>query len=510
MESLRRDFRYAVRTLFRSRSFAIAALVTLALGIGANTAIFSVVNAVLLRPLPYADADEITILWLRNLPEAIEEDITSYPNFSDWRQRNSTYEAMAAYTQTNMNLTTAGDPEQIRGAYVTEEFFDVLGVGATVGRTLAPDEYQAGRNNVVVVSHGLWQRRFGGERSALGGTISLNGTPYEIVGVMPVGFRLPADAEVWTPLAPVGGMQQNMASRGSLWLSVIGRLRDGVTVERAQADLSAVAVALEQEYPQQQGYGVNIEPLRDELVGSVRPALLVLLGAVGFVLLIACANVANLLLARGATRQREISVRLALGAERGRVIRQLLTESLVLSLLGGAAGVLLALWAVRVLGTALPAQLPRIETVTIDAAVIGFAVLVSLLTGVVFGVAPALQASRTELTTTLREGGRTATGSALLDRLRPVLVAAEVALSLTLLVGAGLMLRSFAALQSVDTGFATENRMLFRVALPGSRYPDGAAAERLFGDFLERLRGIPGVESAAGVSTLLLSRLPNI
>jgi putative ABC transport system permease protein len=510
METLVRDARYAARTLIRSRGFALAALVTLALGIGANTAIFSVVNTVLIQPLPYADPDEIAILWLNNVPEGIDEDITSFPNYTDWKTRSRTFEHMAAVSGMNVNLTTGGDPEQLRAARVTAGFFDVFGVDAALGRTLLAEENEPGRHQVVVMSHGLWTGRFGADPGIVGTTLSLSGNPFTVVGVLPASFDMPQYADLWVPLAPTAGLEQTFQSRGALWLQVYGRLRDGVTVEEAQADMSAIARALEEEYPAQQGYGVAIEPLREELVGDVRPALLVLLGAVGFVLLIACANVANLLLARGAVRQREISVRLALGADRGRVVRQLLTESVVLSLTGGGIGLLVALWAVRALAGASPQALPWLTDVGIDGTVIGFALLASLATGVVFGLAPAFQAGRTALSDTLREGGRHATGAALLDRLRPVLVAAEVGLALVLLVGAGLLLRSFAAMQSVDTGFAAESRLSFRISLPASRYADVAAREQFFQPTLERIQALPGVESAAAVSTLLLSRLPNM
>ncbi|MGH7445345.1 MAG: ABC transporter permease, partial [Longimicrobiales bacterium] len=339
-----RDVRFAFRTLLRNRGFAVAALVALALGIGASTAVFSVVNAVLIRPLPYADPDEVMIVWLRNVPESIDEDVTSFPNFSDWQARNTSFEHLAAVSRSNVNLTTGGEPEQLRAARVSAGFFDVAGVGAALGRTLLDSEDEPGAEGVVVLSHGVWARRFGGDPQIIDQTISLNGSPHTIVGVMPPAFDLPHDVDLWIPLAPVGGLESLMQARGALWLQVFGRLRDGVTVERAQMDMSALAGSLAEQYPQQAGYGVNLEPLREHLVGDVRPGLLMLLGAVAFVLLIACANVANLLLARGATRQREISIRLALGAERGRVVRQLLTESIVLSLVGGAAGVLLALW----------------------------------------------------------------------------------------------------------------------------------------------------------------------
>jgi putative ABC transport system permease protein len=511
MESFVRDLQYGFRTLARSRGFAFAALLTLALGIGANTAIFSVVNGVVLRPLPYGEPDRIAILWLNNTPEGIEEDITSFPTFSDWRERSTSFSHMAAIAGTNRNLTGSGDPEQVRAALVTADFFGVMASDAAVGRTLLPEENEPGREQVAVLSHGLFTRRFGGDASVVGSTIQLNGTPHTVVGVMPRGFAFPDDVELWLPLAPVAGLAQTMESRGSLWLQVLGRLGDDASIVGAQTEMTRISEALAEEYPQQQGYGVKVEPLHEDVVGDVRPALFVLFGAVAFVLLIACSNVANLLLARGAARQREVAVRLALGADRGRVVRQLLTESLVLSLAGGVIGLLLAWWAVGLLVAGAPADLPRVDAIGFDGRVVGFGVLASLITGLVFGAAPALQASRTELTTTLREGGRGATGAALLDRLRPVLVAAEVALALILLAGAGLLVRSFAALQGVDAGFETEDRLTFRVTLPGGeRYAGEGAVERFFASLEDRLESTPGAESVAAVSNLFLSRLPNM
>ncbi|MGH7444883.1 MAG: ABC transporter permease [Longimicrobiales bacterium] len=509
METLLRDVRFAFRTLLRNRGFALAALVTLALGIGASTAVFSVVNAVLIRPLPYADPDEVMIVWLRNVPESIEEDVTSFPNFSDWQARNTSFEHLAAASATNVNLTTGGEPEQLRAARVSAGFFDVAGVGAVLGRTLFESESEPGAEGVVVLSHGVWARRFGGDPQIIDRTVSLNGSPYTIVGVMPPAFDLPHDVDLWIPLAPVGSLEPLMQARGALWLQVFGRLRDGVPVERAQMDMNAVAGSLAEQYPQQAGWGVNLEPLREELVGDVRPGLLVLLGAVGFVLLIACANVANLLLARGAVRGREISVRLAIGAERSRVVRQLLTESVLLGLAGGALGLVCALWTTRLVATHAPTGLEWLTSASVDPTVVAFAVLISLATGILFGVAPALQASGAQLSDALREGGRGGTG-AVLDRLGPVLVATQVGLALVLLVGAGLLMRSFVALQDVPLGFESESRLTFRISLPAARYPDGADAQRFFNAALDDIRALPGVESAAAVSNLLLPRLPGM
>jgi putative ABC transport system permease protein len=506
MDFLRSDVRLALRALLRNRSFALAAVLTLALGIGATTAIFSVVHGVLFRPLPYTQPDRLMVLWNDNTREGIERDITSYPNFLDWRERGDRFEAMAAYSRGTMSVTDGGEPEQVPATFVTVDFLRTMGIAPLQGRGFTRDEMQPGQQ-VVLLGHGIWQRRFGGS-AVVDRSILLNGTSYTIVGVLPPGFAYPAEVELWLPLAET---EDRLNSRGSLSLSVIGRLRPGVTHAAAQQQMDAVASQLAEAYPgPNTGAGIFVEPLHATIVGDLRSPLLVLLGAVALVLLIGCANVANLLLARGATRRKEFAIRAALGARGWRVARQMLTESLALALAGGTLGVLFALWAVTALLRIAPSELPRTEAITVDPTVLAFAVLVSIATGLLFGLAPLLQARRLELMHTLREGGRDTTASESLGRLRPTLISAEVGLALVLLVGAGLLIRSLAAIHAVDPGFDPRNTLSFRVALPAARYPAGDPVRNFYGSLEERLGTLAGVEAAGGASTLFLSRLPNM
>jgi putative ABC transport system permease protein len=485
------------------------AVLTLALGIGATTAIFSAVNAVLLRPLPYPDADRVMVLWLNNTREQIDRDVTSYPMFEDWSAATS-FESMAGYTTTAADFTGSGDAEQYAGAWVTQDFFQVLQTPSHAGVRLGAEHARAGDDQVILLSHGLWQRRYGGDTGIIGSTVQVQGAARQVVGVMPAGFGYPDGAEFWLPIATDSEMwQQTTQARNALWLSVIGRLRPDATVERADTEFAGIMARMAEEYPQSQGYGVFVEPLRDTIIGGARTGLLILLGAVGFVLLIACVNVANLLLARGAARRREIALRSALGASGGRLVRQALVECLVLSSLGGVAALVIAFAGTALLVGSSPADLPRMENVGIDGMVVGFALIVTLLTGLLFGIAPALQARAASLATTLREGerGGTSVGFA---RTRRILVTAEVALALMLLVGAGLLVKSFAALQAVSPGFTTEQVLSFRVSAGSSRYPEPAHVRQFQQELFERLNAQPGVEAAVGVTTLFLSRLPNM
>ncbi|MBW3551992.1 MAG: ABC transporter permease [Gemmatimonadetes bacterium] len=507
MESLLKDVRIAARSLLRARGFTAAAALTLALGIGANTAIFSAVNAVLLSPLPFADPDRLTVLWLNNQREDIQRDVTSYPSFLEWREARS-YDAMAGYGSQVATLTGEGDAEQLQGATVSGDFFRVLGVRPRLGRAIAPADTEAGAPRQVVLSHGMWARHFGADPGVVGRSIRLGGS-YEVIGVMPPGFRYPDGAEFWTPLARTEDNAGLLDSPGALWLSVIGRLAPGASVEAAQAELTGIMARMAQDDPGLGDNGVFVEPLRDTVIGDVRPALLVLLGAVGFVLLIACANVANLLLARGSGRQRELAVRAALGASGGRLAREAMTESIVLAVLGGGIGVMLATWGTSALVAASPPDLPRIEDVRVDGTVVAFGALLALATGFLFGLVPAVQARRAAIGTALREGDRGNSG----DRsagIRPLLITAEVALSLILLVGAGLLLRSFASLQAVDPGFATERVLSFRVSPGSERYPEAPRIREFRSELMQGLEAVPGVRSATAISTLLLSRLPNM
>ena len=507
MDFFRNDLRQALRALVRNRSFALAAVLTLALGIGATTAIFSVVHGVLFRPLPYSKPDRLMVLWNHNTREGIERDITSYPNFQDWRARGDLFGAMAAYSQGNMSVTDGGEPEQVPATFVTIDFLKTLGITPLHGRDFTREEMQPGRNQVVLIGHGIWQRRFGGS-NVIDRTMLLNGTSYTIVGVLPPGFAYPSDVELWLPLAETENL---LSSRGSLSLWGIGRLRPGVSVAAAQQQMDAVAAQLAEAYPgPNTGAGIFVEPLHATIVGDLRSPLLVLLGAVALVLLIGCANVANLLLARGATRQKEVAIRAALGARGWRVARQLLTESLVLALLGGALGILFALWAVAALLRVAPPELPRTEAIAVDPTVLGFALLVSLATGILFGLAPLVQAQRLQLMHTLREGGRDTTAPESLGRVRPTLISAEVGLALVLLVGAGLLIRSLAAIHGVDPGFDPRHTLSFRVVVPAARYPAGDPVENFYRSLEERLRAVAGVQHVGGASTLFLSRLPNM
>jgi putative ABC transport system permease protein len=509
LETVARDAAFALRSLRRTPGFAAVAVLTLALGIGATTAIFSAVHAVLLRPLPYPDPDRLTVLWLNNAQEQIERDVTSFPTFLDWRDA-SAFEALAGFSATTASITGDGDAEEYPGAWVTGEFFRVLRTAPHVGVPLGEEHTRAGNDQVVVLSHALWSRRYGEDPGIIGRRIVIQGVTREVIGVMPRAFSYPGGAELWLPIAPDAEMwREPTSARNALWLSVIGRLRTEASLQRADAELAGIMARVAEEFPQTAGNGVLVEPLRDTIVGHVRPGLLILLGAVGLVLLIACVNVANLLLARGAQRSRELAVRSALGASGRRLATQALVESLVLSALGGVTGLFVAIAGARVFVLTSPPDLPRLEGVQIDGAVMGFALLVTLLTGLIFGSAPALQARRASLAATLREGERGGSGTRL-ARTRRLLVTAQVALALILLVGAGLLVRSFAALQAVDPGFDTERVLSFRVATGTTRYPEQAHVRQFQTALLERLNALPGVDAATVATTLFLARLPNM
>jgi len=507
METLWQDLRYGIRMLRSKPGFAVIAILALALGIGANTAIFSVVNAVILRPLPYPQPEQLAMVWLDNRRQGIHDDITSFPNFVDWRDQNHVFQSMAGMSNTAYTLTGVGEPEQLRGANVSANFFQLISVSPAQGRGFSAEEEEPGKNQVVILGYGLWQRRFGGDSKIIGQTLTLSGRPFTVIGVMPAGFQFPSRAEIWGPLAPNQGLK---AARSSFWLPVVGRLKPGVTKQQAQADMDVIAQRLEQQYPQANaGYGINVVPLHEQVVGQIRLALLVLLGAVAFVLLIACANVANLLLARSAERQKEMAIRVALGAGRKRIVGQLLIESLLLGLLGGALGLLLAKWGLNLLVAFSPANIPRLENIRLDGRVLGFTLLVSVLTGLVFGLAPALQASNPELNETLKESGRSGGSGASGQRIRKLLVISEIALALVLLVGAGLMIRSFWQLQKVDVGLVAENVLTVRLGLPRSKYPEGQNVSAFYQQLQERLAALPGVKSVSATSGILLEKLAN-
>ena len=508
LEDLVRDTGFGLRLLARAPGFTAAALLTLALGVGATTATFTIVRGVLLRPLPFPAADELVTVWLTNPAQGIDEDINSWPNFVDWREQSSSVEHMVAVSNTRPTLTGEGEPEELLGARVSRGFFEMLGAPLFLGRGFRPDEVEGEEGLLVVLSHELWVRRFGGDAAVVGRSILLNGEPHEVVGVTAPGMRYPRDAELWVPLSFRGGLAGLREARGSLWLPVVGRLADGVSLTEAQAEMNAVARRLEEAYPDaNEGMGIALEPLRETLVGDVRTPLLVLLGAVGFVLLVGCANVGNLVLARGTARGREMAVRLSLGGGRGRLLRQVVTESALLGLIGGALGTGLAAALVAWVRTRPPAGVPRMDEVSLDPPVLAFALLLSLGTGVLFGLIPALQVAKTEPLEQLREGGRGSDGG--LTRLRPLFVAGQFALAMVLLVGAGLLVRSFLNLQRVDAGFEPEGVLVAQLRLPAARYPDGESLRAFTGELLAGLEALPGVEEAGVVNTFLLSQLAN-
>jgi putative ABC transport system permease protein len=505
LEALVRDIRYALRVLRRSPAFTLTAIGTLAIGIGANTAIFSVASGVLLRPLPYPAADRLAMVWMDNTRLKLREDWHSFPDFLDYRDRNTTFESLAIFNITSRTFTGDGDPERVIGAHGSASLFDVLGVKPAMGRPFGPADDQAGARNVVVLADGLWRRRFGADRTMLGRTIQMSGRPTEVIGVMPPGFAFPTrEVQFWVPTAASEAQRTN---RGSLWLQMIGRLARTAEVPQAQADLGRINVQMVEQFPQRKGYGVYVASYREQLVGQIRPAILVLLGAVGFVLLIACTNVANLLLSRATTRERELALRAAIGAGRGRLVRQLLTESVVLGLSGGVVGAGLAWLGLRALLAAAPRDLPRMDAIAIDGWVLAFTLGLSLLTGLIFGLAPSIQLARTDPGHALKEGGR---GSSGLGRsMRRGLVVLEVALAVVLLVGAGLMLRSFDRLRHVDLGFQADHLLTARLTLWGERYRQPDAVAGFFRDLIDRIEAQPGVVRAAGIGTVFLSATPN-
>jgi putative ABC transport system permease protein len=492
------DFRYALRQLIKAPSFTIVAILTLALGIGACTAIFSVVNTVLLRPLDYPDPDRLVIIRETQLPKFPEFSV-SPPNYIDWEKQAKSYEYLAATTSASLNLTGEGEPQRLIGLKATAHYFDVYGVKPILGRMLLPEEDAVGKNHVVVLSYGFWQRVFGGARDVAGRSVQLNGEPYQIVGVAPYGFGAASKVDVWTAMAFTPSQTANDA-RGGHYISVIGRLKPGVTFEQAKAEMEVIAAQLAKQYPDpQKGWGIFMMPMQDYSVRDVKPVLYTLLGAVGCVLLIACANLANLLLARATARHREISIRAALGAGRGRLIRQLLIESVVLAMCGGIAGVILARWGLDALLALAPTNLPRISEIHLDPAVLIFSLALSILTGLLFGIAPAWLAARADVNEALKQGTRGSTEGGARGRLRSALVVIEVTFALVLLGGAGLLARSFMQLANVDPGFIPENATLMRLSLPQKKYGEDAQQIAFATALLERIKNLPGVQ-AVGIT----------
>jgi putative ABC transport system permease protein len=496
MNTFWQDIRYGFRMLLKNPGFTLITVLALALGIGANTAIFSVVNTVLLRPLPYPNGERIVYIgeWSQQVPEMS----VSYPNFTDWRAQQQTMEELAAFRSANYVLTGVGEPERLDGRQVSAGFFNVLGVTPSLGRNFTPEEDKPGANPVVLISHGFWQRRLGADPAILNKQLQLNNESFTVIGVLPQTFEWQSPVDVFVPVG-LRSDQPNMASRGNHpGMYVLGLLKPNVSVEQARTEIKAIAERLAQQYPDTNAeQSAVLDSLQARAVEDIRPALLILLAAVGFVLLIACANVANLLLARAASRSKEIAIRTALGAGRGRIIRQLLTESLLLSVMGGALGLLFAMWGIDALLAALPEDVPRllVSGIGLNTPVLLFTLVVSVLTGLLFGLAPALQASKSNLNETLKDGGRTSAGAGR-QRVRSGLVVLEVALSLLLLVSAGLLIKSFARLQQTDLGFNPENVLTLRVPLPEARYKEYGQVENFWDELLQRVRALPGVQSA--------------
>ena len=498
METLWQDLRYGFRVLTRKPGFTLVAIITLALGIGANTAIFSVVNKLLLDRLPYKDPERIITLW-EQLPDAgAAKEKVAPANFLDWRERNQVFDHMAAVFPYGFDYTGGAEPESIRGWLVSEGFFEIFGVRALYGRTFDPEEFKQGNSRVVVIGYGLWQRQFGSDANIVGQTLQLDDEPYTVVGVLPPEFRFLDEKQMWAPKI-FDDRDRRLRSGG--YIDVVARLKPGVTLEQAEDDMNRVAEGLAIEHPRtNQNTGARLVPLPEQLVAHVRPALLVLLGAVGLVLIIACANVASLMLARGAERQKELAVRAALGASRARLVRQLFTESLLLALLGGTGGILLASWGIDAILALSPAGLPRIDEVAIDARVIAFTFAVSLVTAMTFGLAPAIQFSSPRLQQFLKEGGRTSTAG-FGRRLRHALVASEIALALMLLVGAGLLVRSFVRLLQVDPGFTPDNVLSLQVFI-WDKYQTPQQRTAFFEEAYARLLSLPGVQAVGAVTAL--------
>ncbi|HYK21801.1 MAG TPA: ABC transporter permease [Pyrinomonadaceae bacterium] len=510
MNTLLQDIRFGLRMLLKSPSVSIVATIALALGIGANTAIFSVVNAVLLRPLPFPNPDSLVALFETDARRGLERGSHSYPNFMDLRAQNTVFEHVASYHGSDYVLTGRGEPARLQACVATADLFPLLGVAPMLGRTFRPEEDKPSENGrVVILSQPLFQQRFNADLSILNQAITLNGVSFTVVGVMPAGFEFPIQNEpvdFWTTIAgDASGQTPITNQRGAHFLQVIGRLKPGVTMDQAQAEITAIASRLEQQYPDTNTRkSLRVESALSALVGDVRPALLILLGAVACVLLIACANVANLLLARATGRHKEMAIRAALGASRVRVVRQLLTESVLLSLLGGAVGLLLAVWWSDLLVALGKEDIPRAVQVGIDWRVLSFTAGVSLLTGLIFGLAPALHSSKTELVESLKEGGRGSSEGMRLVKLRNVLIVAELAVAVVLLAGAGLLIQSLWRLQKVNSGLQPENVLTFNVGLPEIKY-DYKKQAQFFVDLKSRLESTPGVQSASSILPLPLS-----
>jgi putative ABC transport system permease protein len=509
MDTLLRDLRYGMRSLFKRPGFTAVALIALALGIGANTAIFSLVNAVLVKPLPFKEPDRLVWMW-GNIRNGGNRASVSPLDFLDYRSQNTTFQNFAAAISIPLpvNLTGNGEPERLTGASVTGDYFQALGVQPALGRGFQLENEKTGQDQVAVLSYGLWQKRFGGDPSIVNQTITLDGNTFAVLGVMPKEFNFPAATDLWVPMN--FDSRPGMKQRKAHFLRPIGRMKPGVTLAQAQADTDNVARRLEELYPDTNtGWNLRLVSLRDRLIGNTKPTLFILFGAVGFVLLIACANVANLLLVRAASRDREIALRTALGAGRFRIVRQMITESVLLALIGGTLGAILAVWGVELLVALSADNIPATAQVKIDANVLVFTLLISLITGVLFGLAPALRTMKLNLSESLKEGGRTGNEGATRNRMRSILVVAESAVAVVLLIGAGLLVRSLLRLQNTAPGFDAHNVLTMRVDLPEQKYGQEEKAANFYQQLEARVGSLPGVETVGMISELPMTGQPN-
>ena len=512
------EIRYALRSVAKTPGFAVVAILTVALAIGANTAVFSLINALLIRPLPYRAAQELCLLWERFPDMGLDRIPVSAPEYNDYEKQVRSFDKIAAFNYADFNLAAGGMPERIQGAVVTPSLFPLLGIEPVNGRAFAADEWGEGHDDVVVISARLWQRRFNSDSAVVGNKLLLNGRSFTVIGVMPASFQFPiplfnvqggsfaGPVDIWKPIAFT---KDELSSRGSRSYGVIGRLRKGVSATQAQAEFDAITAQWKKDYADNydgtSSFGAKVYPLHDQVIGSMRPALLMLLGSVALVLLIACANLATMLLARAGAREREFAIRVALGAGPMRVLRQVLTESVILAVAGGVAGTLLAIWGLGLLRAFGAQTVPRIAEVNLDSVVLAVTLVVSVCTGIIFGIAPALASAKPEMTSALKEGGRGSTSGLRRNRLRNALVVTEIAFALVLLVGAGLLLKSFARLQQVDPGFNPKNVLTAELALPPLKYPRGKPVIDFYNELYRRVKALPGVEAAAFTTILPLS-----
>ncbi|MFN2507502.1 MAG: ABC transporter permease [Chthoniobacterales bacterium] len=501
------DLKYALRMLLKAPGFTVIAVLTLALGIGANSAIFSVVDTVLLRPLAFPNPDQLVMIWGTDAKESNSKETDSFPDFYDYREQSKSFSAMAAYSGAGTVLTGTGEAQELRGVAANGDIFEVMGIKPVLGRAFTAEEAKAGQPYVVVIGHGLWKRAFASDPKIVGRQVNMASRSYTVLGVMPPGWKFPITAETSEfimPLEPL--VADNVPRRGSHFLRLIGRLKPGISAKQAEAEMKPIAARLAQQYPDTNtDRGVLVTPLLEDVVGDVRPALLILLGAVALVLLIACANVANLLLARAAARSREIGIRTALGASRALIVRQLLAESLLLALLGGACGLLLAWWGIDLLGSFGPRDVPRLAEVRINPGVGAFTLGLAVLSTLVFGLVPALQVSRPNVSESLQQGSKGSTGGVHGTRMRAFLVVSQLSLSLLLLAGAGLLIKSFFNLRATNPGFEPSRLLVLDQVVPRSNYSEPGPQRRFFSELLPKLAALPGVEAVGSANPLPFS-----